>query len=62
MEESLEIELRKLTRKHFGLYLRLSQTESHTGFNDSKDLWEEMKLLDKKIKEIQKELEVYKDF
>lgn len=56
---NLEMLLRKLMRKHFNLYLKLSQTESH---NDTKDLWEEMKLIDKKIKEIQKELEVYEDF
>jgi hypothetical protein len=45
-------------RKHFGLYLQLSQPNRES----TKDIWEEMKLLDKKIKEIQKELEVYKDF
>ena len=55
---NLEIQLRKLTQKHFGLYLKLSYAD----FNDTKDIWEEMKLIDKKIKEIQKELEVYKDF
>lgn len=55
---NLEIELRKLMRKHFGLYLKLSQPNRES----TKDIWEEMKLLDKKIKEIQKELEVYKDF
>ena len=55
---SLEIELNKLTRKHFGLYLKLSQPN----IESQKDIWEEMKLIDKKIKEIQKELEVYKDF
>lgn len=55
---NLEIELRKLMRKHFGLYLKLSQPNRES----QKDIWEEMKLIDKKIKEIQKELEVYKDF
>ena len=55
---SLEIELRKLMRKHFGLYLKLSQPNRES----TKEIWEEMKLIDKKIKEIQKELEVYKDF
>ena len=55
---SLENQLRKLMRKHFGLYVKLSHTDIH----DSKDIWEEMKLIDKKIKEIQKELEVYEDF
>lgn len=55
---SLEIELSKLMRKHCGLYLKLSYAD----FNDTKDIWEELKLIDKKIKEIQKELEVYKDF
>lgn len=54
----LEMLLRKLMRKHFNLYLKLA----HTDIKDSKDLWEEMKLIDKKIKEIQKELDVYKDF
>lgn len=54
----LEIQLRKLMRKHFGLYLQLSQPNRES----QKDIWEEMKLIDKKIKEIQKELEVYKDF
>ncbi len=54
---SLENELRKLMRKHFGLFLKLSQPNRYT-----KDIWEEMKLIDKKIKEIQKELEVYEDF
>lgn len=57
---NLEMLLRKLMRKHFNLYLKLSQTQSDN--NSTKDLWEEMKLLDKKIKEIQKELEVYEDF
>ena len=56
---NLEIQLRKLMRKHFGLYLKLSQYQSN---QSTKDIWEEMKLIDKKIKEIQKELEVYKDF
>ena len=55
---NLEIQLRKLMRKHFGLYLKLSQPNRES----QKDIWEEMKLIDKKIKEIQKELEVYKDF
>lgn len=55
---NLEVELSKLMRKHFGLYLKLSQPNRES----SKDIWEEMKLIDKKIKEIQKELEVYKDF
>ncbi len=55
---NLEIKLRKLMRKHFGLYLKLSQPNRES----QKDIWEEMKLIDKKIKEIQKELEVYKDF
>ena len=55
---NLENQLRQLMRKHFGLYLQLSQPNSES----IKDIWEEMKLLDKKIKEIQKELEVYKDF
>ena len=55
---NLEIQLRKLMRKHFGLYLKLSQPHNES----QKDIWEEMKLIDKKIKEIQKELEVYKDF
>jgi hypothetical protein len=55
---SLEVELSKLMRKHFGLFLKLSQPNRES----TKDIWEEMKLLDKKIKEIQKELEVYKDF
>lgn len=45
-------------RKHFGLYLKLSQPNRES----QKDIWEEMKLIDKKIKEIQKELEVYEDF
>lgn len=57
---NLEMLLRKLMRKHFNLYLKLSQTQSDN--NSTKDLWEEMKLIDKKIKEIQKELDVYKDF
>lgn len=57
---NLEMLLRKLMRKHFNLYLKLSQTQSDN--NSTKDLWEEMKLLDKKIKEIQKELDVYEDF
>lgn len=57
---NLEMLLRKLMRKHFNLYLKLSQTQSDN--NSTKDLWEEMKLLDKKIKEIQKELEIYEDF
>lgn len=57
---NLEMLLRKLMRKHFNLYLKLSQTQSDN--NSTKDLWEEMKLIDKKIKEIQKELEVYEDF
>ena len=52
-------QLRKLMQKHFALFLKLSQNQS---FQSTKDIWEEMKLLDKKIKEIQKELEVYKDF
>lgn len=55
---SLENQLRKLMRKHFGLYLKLSQPNRES----TKDIWEEMKLIDKKIKEIQKELEVYEDF
>lgn len=55
---NLEIQLRKLMQKHFGLYLKLSQPNRES----QKDIWEEMKLIDKKIKEIQKELEVYKDF
>lgn len=55
---NLEMLLEKLTRKHFNLYLKLS----HTDIKDTKDIWEEMKLIDKKIKEIQKELEVYEDF
>jgi len=55
---SLENQLRKLMRKHFGLYLKLSQPNRES----TKDIWEEMKLLDKKIKEIQKELEIYEDF
>lgn len=55
---SLENELRKLMRKHFGLYLKLSQPNRES----TKDIWEEMKLIDKKIKEIQKELEIYEDF
>lgn len=55
---NLEIQLRKLMRKHFGLYLKLSQPNRES----TKEIWEEMKLIDKKIKEIQKELEVYKDF
>ena len=55
---NLEVELSKLMRKHFGLYLKLSQPNRES----TKDIWEEMKLIDKKIKEIQKELEVYKDF
>lgn len=54
----LEGLLRKLMRKHFNLYLKLSQPN----IKSTKDLWEEMKLIDKKIKEIQKELDVYKDF
>lgn len=57
---NLEMLLRKLMRKHFNLYLKLSQTQSDN--NSTKDLWEEMKLIDKKIKEIQKELDVYEDF
>jgi hypothetical protein len=56
---SLEVELSKLMRKHFGLFLKLSQYQSN---QSTKDIWEEMKLLDKKIKEIQKELEIYEDF
>lgn len=55
---SLEIQLRKLMQKHFGLYLKLSQPNRES----TKDIWEEMKLIDKKIKEIQKELEIYEDF
>jgi hypothetical protein len=55
---SLENQLRKLMRKHFGLYLKLSQPNRES----TKDIWEEMKLIDKKIKEIQKELEIYEDF
>lgn len=55
---SLENQLRKLMRKHFGLFLELSQPNRES----TKDIWEKMKLLDKKIKEIQKELEVYEDF
>ena len=55
---SLENQLRKLMRKHFGLYLKLSQPNRES----TKDIWEEMKLLDKKIKEIQKLLEIYEDF
>jgi hypothetical protein len=55
---SLEVELSKLMRKHFGLFLKLSQPNRES----TKDIWEEMKLLDKKIKEIQKELEIYEDF
>jgi hypothetical protein len=55
---SLEVELSKLMRKHFGLFLELSQPNRES----TKDIWEEMKLLDKKIKEIQKELEIYEDF
>lgn len=55
---SLEIQLRKLMQKHFGLYLKLSQPNRES----QKDIWEEMKLIDKKIKEIQKELEIYEDF
>lgn len=55
---NLENQLRKLMRKHFGLYLELSQPHNKS----QKDIWEEMKLIDKKIKEIQKELEVYEDF
>jgi len=55
---SLENQLRKLMRKHFGLYLKLSQPNRES----TKDIWEKMKLLDKKIKEIQKELEIYEDF
>lgn len=55
---NLENELRKLMRKHFGLFLELSQPNRES----TKDIWEKMKLLDKKIKEIQKELEVYEDF
>ena len=55
---SLENQLRKLMRKHFGLFLELSQPNRES----TKDIWEEMKLIDKKIKEIQKELEVYEDF
>jgi hypothetical protein len=62
LQETLKInlqnQLRQLMRKHFGLYLQLSQPNRES----TKDIWEEMKLLDKKIKEIQKELEVYKDF
>ena len=57
-KENLENELRKLMRKHFGLYLKLSQPHNES----QKDIWEEMKLIDKKIKEIQKELEIYEDF
>lgn len=59
---NLEIQLRKLMQKHFGLFLKLSQTNTQSDNNPTKDIWEEMKLIDKKIKEIQKELEVYKDF
>ena len=55
----LEMQLRKLMRKHFDCYVKLSQTQSN---DTTKDLWEEMKLLDKKIKEIKNELEVYEDF
>jgi hypothetical protein len=55
---SLENQLRKLMRKHFGLFLELSQPNRES----TKDIWEEMKLIDKKIKEIQKELEIYEDF
>lgn len=55
---NLENQLRKLMRKHFGLYLKLSQPNRES----TKDIWEEMKLIDKKIKEIQKELEIYEDF
>ena len=55
---NLEMLLRKLMRKHFNLYVKLSQPN----INDTKDIWEEMKLIDKKIKEIQKELEIYEDF
>jgi len=55
---SLENQLRKLMRKHFGLYLKLSKPNRES----TKDIWEEMKLIDKKIKEIQKELEIYEDF
>lgn len=55
---SLENQLRKLMRKHFGLYLKLSQPNRES----TKDIWEEMKLIDKKIKEIQKVLEIYEDF
>ena len=55
---SLENQLRKLMRKHFGLFLELSQPNRES----TKDIWEKMKLIDKKIKEIQKELEVYEDF
>lgn len=58
IQEALEMLLRKLMRKHFNLYVKLSQTN----INDTKDIWEEMKLIDKKIKEIQKELEIYEDF
>ena len=55
---SLENQLRKLMRKHFGLFLELSQPNRES----TKDIWEKMKLLDKKIKEIQKVLEIYEDF
>ncbi len=57
---SLENELRKLMRKHFGLYLKLSQPNRES----TKDIWEEMKLLDKKIKEIQTpaEIEEYRKY
>ena len=56
----LEMELRTLMRKHFSCYVKLSQTQSDN--NSTKDLWEEMKLIDKQIKEIKNELEVYEDF
>ena len=56
----LEMKLRTLLRKHFSCYVKLSQASIES--NSTKDLWEEMKLIDKKIKEIKKELEVYEDF
>lgn len=58
IQEAFKISLRKLMRKHFGLYLKLSQPNRES----TKDIWEEMKLIDKKIKEIQKVLEIYEDF